>query len=33
MYRADIILIFPVDAFIPDSKNLYYVIVKKVGTV
>lgn len=33
MYRVEIILLFPVDAFVPDSKNLYYVIVKKVGTV
>lgn len=32
-YRAEIILFFPADALIPDSKSLYYVSVKKVGTV
>lgn len=32
-YRAEIILFFPRDALIPDSKSLYYMSVKKVGTV
>lgn len=32
-HRAEIILFFPADALIPDSKSLYYVSAKKVGTV
>lgn len=31
--RAEIILFFPADALSPDSKSLYYVSAKKVGTV
>lgn len=32
-YRAEIILFVPADTLIPDSKSLYYMSAKKVGTV